>query len=108
MYRRTLAASWAQQAGELPADKCIEDIFDGGDGWSTKDAQNIPPSLRQHRTPGMEPSDEDEENRRHHHHKRYHSRHNSSSSSKSTSTITRRSAGQDSGRRRAKMEQSPA
>lgn len=34
MYRRNLAASWAAQAGELPADKCIEDIFAGGDGWA--------------------------------------------------------------------------
>lgn len=34
MYRRTLAASWAAQAGELPADQCIEDIFAGGDGWA--------------------------------------------------------------------------
>ena len=33
MYRRTLAASWAAQAGELPADRCIENIFAGGDGW---------------------------------------------------------------------------
>ena len=33
MYRRTLAASWAAQAGELPADECIENIFAGGDGW---------------------------------------------------------------------------
>ena len=33
MYRRTLAASWAAQNGELPADQCIEDIFAGGDGW---------------------------------------------------------------------------
>ncbi|KAJ9630964.1 hypothetical protein H2203_001492, partial [Taxawa tesnikishii (nom. ined.)] len=33
MYRRTLAASWAAQPGELRADKCIEDIFAGGDGW---------------------------------------------------------------------------
>ena len=33
MYRRTLAASWAAQFGELPADQCIEDIFAGGDGW---------------------------------------------------------------------------
>ncbi|KAI4202846.1 MAG: hypothetical protein LQ350_002344 [Teloschistes chrysophthalmus] len=33
MYRRTLAASWAAQDGELPADECIEDIFAGGDGW---------------------------------------------------------------------------
>ncbi|KAL8933902.1 MAG: hypothetical protein Q9211_005518 [Gyalolechia sp. 1 TL-2023] len=33
MYRKTLAASWAAQDGELPADECIEDIFAGGDGW---------------------------------------------------------------------------
>jgi len=33
MYRRALAASWASQPGELPADLCIEDIFSGGDGF---------------------------------------------------------------------------
>ena len=33
MYRRTLAASYDAQIGELPADKTIEDIFAGGDGW---------------------------------------------------------------------------
>jgi hypothetical protein len=33
MYRRALAASWAADSTELPADKCIEDIFNGGDGW---------------------------------------------------------------------------
>lgn len=33
MYRRALAASWAAQPGELPADQCIEDIFAGGDGF---------------------------------------------------------------------------
>lgn len=33
MYRQTLTASWAAQIGELPADKCIEDLFAGGDGW---------------------------------------------------------------------------
>ena len=33
MYRRTLAAFWASQPGELKADDCIEDIFGGGDGW---------------------------------------------------------------------------
>ncbi|KAF2773920.1 hypothetical protein EJ03DRAFT_264101, partial [Teratosphaeria nubilosa] len=33
MYRRTLAAFWASQPGELKADECIEDIFAGGDGW---------------------------------------------------------------------------
>ena len=33
-YRRTLAAYWASQPGELKADECIEDIFAGGDGWA--------------------------------------------------------------------------
>lgn len=33
MYRRTLAASWAAHPVELPADQCVEDIFNGGDGW---------------------------------------------------------------------------
>ncbi|KIX06252.1 uncharacterized protein Z518_04227 [Rhinocladiella mackenziei CBS 650.93] len=32
IYRRTLAATWACQAGELPPDKLIEDLFAGGDG----------------------------------------------------------------------------
>ena len=36
MYRHALAASWASQIGELPADQCIEDIFAGGDGWKEK------------------------------------------------------------------------
>ncbi|CAJ2503675.1 Uu.00g110690.m01.CDS01 [Anthostomella pinea] len=36
MYRRSLAASWACQPGELPADECIEDIFSGGSGWRDK------------------------------------------------------------------------
>ena len=35
MYRRTLAASWVAQPGELRADDCIEDIFCGGDGWGS-------------------------------------------------------------------------
>lgn len=38
MYRRSLAASWACQSGDLPADECIEDIFAGGDGW--KDSES--------------------------------------------------------------------
>ena len=33
MYRRTLAAFWTSQPGELKADEAIEDIFSGGDGW---------------------------------------------------------------------------
>ncbi|EXJ57711.1 uncharacterized protein A1O5_12501 [Cladophialophora psammophila CBS 110553] len=32
IYRRTLAATWACQAGELPPDKLIENLFAGGDG----------------------------------------------------------------------------
>ncbi|KAI9758363.1 MAG: hypothetical protein M4579_003102 [Chaenotheca gracillima] len=35
-YRRTLAASWASQQGELPADACIENIFAGGTGWRSE------------------------------------------------------------------------
>ncbi|KAI4122774.1 MAG: hypothetical protein LQ338_005614 [Usnochroma carphineum] len=44
MYRRTLAASWAAQDGELPADECVEDIFAGGDGWgkTRKDGKKAP------------------------------------------------------------------
>jgi hypothetical protein len=34
MYRRALAASWASQPGELPADRCIEDLFAGGEGFA--------------------------------------------------------------------------
>ncbi|CAK7219117.1 hypothetical protein SCUCBS95973_003711 [Sporothrix curviconia] len=36
VYRRALAASWACQTGELPADECIEDIFSGGDGFGMR------------------------------------------------------------------------
>ena len=46
MYRRTLAASWAAQAGELPADKCIENIFVGGDGWGGDQGASSAPSPR--------------------------------------------------------------
>lgn len=55
MYRRTLAASWAAQAGELPADQCIEDIFAGGDGWGRQEQGDQTPSLR--------PSDDSTEDR---------------------------------------------
>lgn len=37
MYRRTLAAYWSAQPGELRADESIEDIFAGGDGWGDRD-----------------------------------------------------------------------
>ncbi len=55
MYRRTLAASWAAQSGELPADQCIEDIFAGGDGWGRQGQGDQTPSLR--------PSDDSTEDR---------------------------------------------
>ncbi|KAH7382224.1 N-terminal C2 in EEIG1 and EHBP1 proteins-domain-containing protein [Pyrenochaeta sp. MPI-SDFR-AT-0127] len=37
MYRRTLAAYWSAQPGELKADECIEDIFAGGNGWGDRE-----------------------------------------------------------------------
>ncbi|KAI9774381.1 MAG: hypothetical protein M1840_004275 [Geoglossum simile] len=49
MYRRTLVASWSCQAGELPADECIESIFAGGNGWRDKDALSKPPLSREKR-----------------------------------------------------------
>lgn len=36
LYRRTIAANWTCLPGELSADKVIEDIFNGGDGWQSK------------------------------------------------------------------------
>jgi hypothetical protein len=44
LYRRTLAASWLSQPGELPADECIEDLFSGGNGWRTGPANADPSS----------------------------------------------------------------
>lgn len=41
VYRRTLAAFWASQPGELKADEAIEDIFSGGDGWG-KNGRPLP------------------------------------------------------------------
>lgn len=41
-YRRTLAATWACERGELPPDELIEDLFSGGDGGK----MNVPPALR--------------------------------------------------------------
>jgi hypothetical protein len=36
LYRFTIAANWTCLPGELSADKVIEDIFSGGDGWLAK------------------------------------------------------------------------
>ena len=76
MYRRALAASWAANAGELPADQCVEDIFNGGDGWKDKrQDKDFTPRIH-------EDSASDEQNRL-----LRHSRTNSGGSSKSQSTI---------------------
>jgi len=72
IYRRSLAASWAAQAGELPADQCVEDIFNGGSGFKA----HSPGPLSPHDLPpNMHTS--------HHHHTRQHS----NASDKSASTI---------------------
>jgi hypothetical protein len=45
LYRRTLAADWTCQPGEMSADRCIEDIFAGGDGWGNRiDGQDDSPT----------------------------------------------------------------
>lgn len=41
MYRRALAASWACQPDELPADECIEDIFAGGNGFLSNGSHGV-------------------------------------------------------------------
>ena len=47
MYRRTLAAYWSAQPGELKADECIEDIFAGGDGWGDREKPYDSPGGKQ-------------------------------------------------------------
>lgn len=41
IYRRTLAATWACQSGELPPDRLVEDLFAGGDGGAMKPPPHI-------------------------------------------------------------------
>lgn len=36
MYRRTLAASWTSRAGDMPADKFVEEIFAGSSCWTSE------------------------------------------------------------------------
>lgn len=59
MYRRTLAASWSCQPGELLADECIEDIFSGGDGWRRSHESSSSIS-RLHARGGSQAADDDE------------------------------------------------
>lgn len=52
LYRQILAASWASYDGELDADECIENIFNGGDLWpfdekvKTDDLENPSNNIR--------------------------------------------------------------
>lgn len=53
MYRRTFAAQWRVQAGELAPGDVVEDIFKGGTGWKTDETpavQNIPDRTSHRRT----------------------------------------------------------
>ena len=83
MYRRTLAASWLAQAGELPADKCIEDIFAGGDGWGADHDPGVNAS------PGLGGSNEEDESDGDSRTLRGHKRHASGTGSRSTIKPTR-------------------
>jgi len=85
MYRRALAASWAAQPGEMAADKCIEDIFAGGDGWKDKHAGH--PSPPRGVVDDSASGEEQHLHRPHHHH-----RTQSGASLKSQSTITGKNA----------------
>lgn len=83
MYRRTLAASWLAQAGELPADQCIENIFAGGDGWA---ADHNPSTNASPRLGGGTEDDESDGDSRT---LRGHKRHTSGSGSRGTIKPTR-------------------
>jgi len=87
IYRKSLAAHWVgAQAGELSADKCIEDIFNGGDGWGSKKSQDKIPPPRQRHIPGHQDSDEEAFGGWHHHNRKQHTRTTSESSGRSTIT----------------------
>lgn len=81
MYRHALAASWAAQIGELPADQCIEDIFAGGDGWKERYNPTLSAPLTKV-NPRSNSLHEDDPSPQSH----IHVRKNSSSSSKSQGT----------------------
>lgn len=76
MYRRALAAKWSAHHHELSADQCIEDIFNGGNGWKDEHIGGKPTI-----------SQEDSDEHRHRHHHRTPSG-TSIKSSQSQSTIT--------------------
>lgn len=88
MYRKSLAAYWAAQAGELPADECIEDLFSGGDGWGNKHVKQTSSNARQTLHPAHHPDGglHGRENRLHSG-ERHHHRHESKLSQSSTHSV---------------------
>lgn len=91
MYRRALAASWGAQAGELPADQCIEDIFSGGDGWKSKHAHDTVPTPRHANVPGTQQQSDEDDYVQLPQHRPHHNRTTSGSSVKSMTTVTGKS-----------------
>ncbi|OBT42334.1 hypothetical protein VE00_06501 [Pseudogymnoascus sp. WSF 3629] len=79
MYRQTLAASWHCIKGTLAADQCIEDIFNGGDGWGNKPAPITQNPAQPTAPPGDDSEDEgmgtatprNQNQRRHHQHNQH-------------------------------------
>ncbi|RDL41019.1 Uncharacterized protein BP5553_00998 [Venustampulla echinocandica] len=91
MYRRTLAASWSTQGNELRADQCIEDIFNGGDGW--KDTYSPNTTDLSSSTPRIAQQEDSGDDNQHHHqqqHARRHQRSQSGASARSQNTITKK------------------
>jgi len=102
LYRRTLSASWSRLPTELPADECIEDIFNGGNGWRTQHTENSSTTDTEedddhHGTGTLRPSDFRKlaQTSRHHGHRTHrhhqgHRRTGSAASDRSTMTVTAR------------------
>lgn len=80
IYRRALAASWAAQSEELPADQCVEDIFAGGDGW-------VDTGVKKSEQDDSASPNGEERHGNHHNHRRTHSE----GSSHSHMTVTNKS-----------------
>ncbi len=95
MYRRALAASWAAQLDELPADQCLEDIFNGGDGWKHGEKATTPRIMHH--------EDNGEDQQRHRHHRTQSG--TSTKSSKSQSTITGKQAPRSLGHKRSESRE---
>ncbi|KAK6509567.1 hypothetical protein TWF481_004305 [Arthrobotrys musiformis] len=55
IYRKSLAASWQLQTGELNAVDCIEDIFAGGTGWAQDPGRQT--AVDDHVNSGSNPDD---------------------------------------------------